>query len=104
MGMTFFLTLLTWIFFRAASLEEAVGYLGRMAVAPYLSGDYGVYLGAFLLAWTPLVIEWMQRTRQHGLQIDTLSVVVRWSCYVAVILGILVFGSFGEQEFIYFQF
>jgi hypothetical protein len=49
-----------------------------------------------------LVVEWLQRDKQHALQIEGagLPAPVRWACYNVLILA---FGG-NQQEFIYFQF
>ena len=51
-----------------------------------------------------LVVEWLQRGREHGLELSGVrSGVVRYACYVALLAVIFVFGVFNET-FIYFQF
>ena len=52
-----------------------------------------------------ILAEWVQRDKQHALQIDGMKIpsVVRWSAYYAIIIvAILLDGQ--QQEFIYFQF
>ncbi|MDO5340928.1 MAG: hypothetical protein Q4F69_00530, partial [Bacteroidia bacterium] len=51
-----------------------------------------------------LVVEWVSRNKQHGLnQIRIKNKVIRWFIYIALIYIMLYFG--GEtEEFIYFQF
>jgi len=51
-----------------------------------------------------VLFEWAQRTRQYALDLDKLPIMVRWMIYYAAILSIVVYGSVGENEFIYFQF
>jgi hypothetical protein len=50
-----------------------------------------------------VVIEWLQRRKDHPLQLDALPVWVRWTVYYALIL-LTVFARGQEQTFIYFQF
>ena len=50
-----------------------------------------------------LFVEWINRTKQHALQIDSWHPIARYMCYYALILYILAFGADG-QSFIYFQF
>jgi alginate O-acetyltransferase complex protein AlgI len=52
-----------------------------------------------------IAVEWLQREKQHALQIDGFRIprTVRWGIYYAIVLAIAVFGG-TQQEFIYFQF
>jgi len=51
-----------------------------------------------------LVVEWIQRKKQHGLEIKSISsTFIRWSVYYILILIIILFGG-QQQSFIYFQF
>lgn len=101
---TFFFTLLAWVFFRSSSIADAFGYLLRTFSLSSSGEAYSGYAQALLLALTLLVIEWYQRDKQHPLEIATYPIALRWLIYVSIIVVIIVLGSFGEQEFIYFQF
>ena len=51
--------------------------------------------------------EWVQRDKQHVLQIDSFKLprFLRWNIYYFLILIIYFFGNFASKyEFIYFQF
>ena len=51
-----------------------------------------------------LLVEWLQRKREHGLDMSGVrSGVIRYVFYVCVLALIFVFGVFNET-FIYFQF
>ena len=52
-----------------------------------------------------IIIEWVQRDKQHALQIESFKLpeVVKWGLYYALIIIIFIFGGI-QQEFIYFQF
>jgi alginate O-acetyltransferase complex protein AlgI len=51
-----------------------------------------------------ILVEWVQRTKQHGLQLEGIqSVPVRWSIYLFFAVATLAFFQ-QKQEFIYFQF
>jgi alginate O-acetyltransferase complex protein AlgI len=101
---TFLITLLAWVFFRAQSIPEAVAFLMRAFSTPWLAIDHGAYANVLPYAFSPLLVEWFRRTRQHGLEISDLPQSVRWLVYMVLVGCILVFGKFGSQEFIYFQF
>jgi D-alanyl-lipoteichoic acid acyltransferase DltB (MBOAT superfamily) len=104
MLLTFAVVMLAWVFFRAASVQDAFSFLKNMVVgpwrAPFLLKDswlFGV-IGLLLLA------EWLQRERQHALEVGHLPAWMRRSVYVLVFLCIFFLGRFEHTEFIYFQF
>jgi alginate O-acetyltransferase complex protein AlgI len=102
--LTFMLTLIAWVFFRSRDISSSFGYLGRMFTAfsaPALEQQFRQPLVIICLL---LLVEWIQRRSQHPMEIEHLHIVVRWTSYFALATLILLFGSFGEQEFIYFQF
>ena len=101
---TFLATLLAWIFFRSPTLGDAFGYIFRMFAHPYAALDYSKYLIPFLASGLLLGVEWIQRTKQHALQITALPRPARWAVYAAVCTAFLTTGNFGSNEFIYFQF
>lgn len=99
---TFTIVLFSWIFFRAESLTQATSYISRIFAferQPIASENlrYLPLIG-ILIVW-----EWVCREKEHGLDIDNLPVVVRWSLYFILIWLILFYFGDG-QEFIYFQF
>ncbi|MDR0811172.1 MAG: MBOAT family protein [Paludibacter sp.] len=116
MLLTFLLTVIAWIFFRADTISDAFRYIAKifsqsLFAKPYVSD---ILLDRFfpktdvlaLFAMIPLmlVIEWLMRDKQHGLQIDGIrSKPLRWAIYLGVLLLIWVFGG-QQQAFIYFQF
>jgi alginate O-acetyltransferase complex protein AlgI len=103
---TFLLVLLGWVFFRSDSLGQAFGYITRMVTHPLMLGQvgYGFYLAPTLTSIGLLIIEWIQRRKRHALQIEQLPTWARWSIYYFLVIGTLLFGTFGGSEFIYFQF
>lgn len=104
--LTFSLTLFAWVFFRAPSLGVALEYIARVFTDPF-SGRSGCaqYVPLFALAIAFLLVEWMQRSRTHGLDIGHIkSKLLRWTIYLVVVQVIIFAGTFSGQEFIYFQF
>ncbi|PNQ73889.1 membrane-bound O-acyltransferase family protein [Hanstruepera neustonica] len=106
-GITFFITVIAWIFFRAENVSHAFSYLGSLFSRsffelPNYQGLNFIYLGLIIAL---VVVEWLQRNKEHGLELNTtwISKPVRWSLYIVIILVIVVFGN-SQQEFIYFQF
>jgi alginate O-acetyltransferase complex protein AlgI len=103
-GITFVLTMLAWIFFRAASLSDAWTVLLRMfTLQPGSALDVAVEIWLLVIGF--LLVEWVQRGRQHALVLQDrpLPRWGRWLCYYVVLYLILKFGG-EQQDFIYFQF
>lgn len=101
---TFVLTLIGLAVFRTQGLAHACSFLWAVVSKPYLGLGYAQYLEPIGYAMIPLVIEWPQRLKQHGLQIEHFAMPLRWTIYMLLIIGLLVLGNFGSQEFFYFQF
>jgi len=105
---TFTLTLIAWVFFRAESVSDAFLYLGSifsniyMAASPHIMADLPLTL--FWIA-VLVVIEWIQRDKQHALEIDSVRIpkLVKWGVYYTLVFVLFYFGG-SQQEFIYFQF
>ncbi len=108
MAITFFLTCLAWIFFRAENVTSAFDYIiqifnprnvfteGSAALQPT------VWIVMFFIGLL-IGVEWIQRREQHGLSIVPKSKLFRYFIYLG--LTFLVMYHWGaEQEFIYFQF
>jgi alginate O-acetyltransferase complex protein AlgI len=105
MGTTFSLTLIAWVFFRAENLTDAFTYLKSTFTKSFFTMPAVLPLDTLVLLFAFILIEWVQRDKQHALQIDRVKVprVIRWSFYYAIIVIIVLFGG-AQQEFIYFQF
>jgi hypothetical protein len=103
MAVTFALTLVAWVFFRAASLGEAARYLSGMFTR-WTAFDAGPLLLPLGLAGALLAVEWVQRERAHGLDVAHLPRPMRWAVCYAVLAVLAAGGSTGAVPFIYFQF
>jgi len=106
MAVTFACVVTGWIIFRADSVGMAVGYIVRM-VTEFRFAFPAHGTAPFIYIAVLLVAEWVQRDKQHALQIDRCSMFrhrpVRWLLYYGVFLATFLLA--GEQEdFIYFQF
>jgi D-alanyl-lipoteichoic acid acyltransferase DltB (MBOAT superfamily) len=101
-----------WIFFKSDSIKEAFGYIhniyanglftisildlrGRGITSTLIDGSIAIFV--------VLIIEWIQRNKQHGLEIDNYPLILRWSIYWSVTFFCLIFLGH-ERTFIYFQF
>lgn len=102
---TFFCVVIGWILFRAEDMYQAVNYIIRLfsgytsvfSMPPHAL-EAGIYM---IILW---VVEWVQRDKDYGLQIQSIrSKSLRVLIYTLVILFIeLTMGK--SSEFIYFQF
>ncbi len=107
MAVTFFLAVIGWIIFRAETMEQAAGFLkamftNRLFVIQMIFGK--TYL---LYAVALIAVEWLQRDKQHALQLPSTGLcrwaLVRYAIYAAIVY--VIFTCSGKvQTFIYFQF
>ncbi|MCP4547830.1 MAG: MBOAT family protein [bacterium] len=104
-AVTFLQVLLAWVFFRSDSLRSAFGYLRGMAGSGG-SGETPLnsYLPSMGLILILVIIEWLQRSKQHGLDIVALPGGLRWTVYTIIVATVLALGNNAEVQFIYFQF
>lgn len=99
---TFLLVVIGWIIFRSEDINQAYDYITRMVLEfsltmPEHGKKYFIYILVLLL------IEWLQRDKQHGFSRLPNNKYVRLSIYVVLSLIILLFRG-GQSNFIYFQF
>jgi len=105
---TFILVVLTNILFRAESVSQAFGYWRRLFSfslfsLPELADSTSVFITMFFI-FVLLSVEWLQREREHGLEINHIqSMPLRWISYVTTFSIILIFGA-SSKAFVYFQF
>ena len=105
MGLTFLLVVLGWVFFRIDSIGQVFDYFGGMIQFGTLRASYRFFLTEFP-SWTillMLIVEWLQRQKQHGLEIAFINTWLRRIIYVIIIFCIVWYAGENEQ-FIYFQF
>lgn len=99
---TFSLVCLTWIFFRADSMQHALSYLsGIFSIETF---QYNGFYFKFLPMLTVFILwEWFNRNSEYGWKLLPQSKVVRWFVYLFLICLILFFRQ-DDNAFIYFQF
>ena len=105
--LTFGLTVIGWIIFRAESMAQAVDYLSSMVTNRFFDPS-ALYGKRYLLFGIMMLgVEWLQRTKQHALQFPEKGIfgikAVRWMIYVLIYLALKTFTGH-SQTFIYFQF
>ena len=108
-GLTFSLTVLAWIFFRAENIGHAFSYLTTifsksLFTMPHFVGmRHG--LSTLILIFVFVIIEWNGRSEQYA--ISRLGIKwtpsLRYAMYYVIIIALFWFGG-KEQQFIYFQF
>jgi D-alanyl-lipoteichoic acid acyltransferase DltB (MBOAT superfamily) len=108
---TFHLVLIGWVFFRADSLRDAVYVLSHMfRVNDFKLADYYVGLGQseFVIAICAiifmLIVHIIQRHNKIRHMLMEKPLWVRLVFYTIMLLSLVLFGEYGHQEFIYFQF
>ncbi len=104
MLITFFITLIAWVFFRSDNVGQAFSYISTI-----FSESLFIIPNLKQLIFVPIIIlfiiiEWLSRKKQHALEISNLPITIRWSVYL--IVGFIVLLSFNNNPntFIYFQF
>jgi D-alanyl-lipoteichoic acid acyltransferase DltB (MBOAT superfamily) len=108
-AITFHLIVLSWIFFRASSMGDALTTLRAIVSnAPGLALPYDIMGGrtAVVIAIGMLVVPEVLQSR-IGIRdfISGRPAFARWPAYVALVMMFLLLGNFASpQQFIYFQF
>jgi alginate O-acetyltransferase complex protein AlgI len=106
---TFAVVTLSWVFFRSPTIEDAVAYLLRLLDTENwrelpATGELRYWLPMFALIGVLLGCEWIQRHKDHVLELEHLSIAKRWAIYQLIVVSLFFFGVFGAERFIYFQF
>lgn len=104
----FHLAILTWVFFRAANLADAMTVLGRIftgasATAAMAAVDPS-YLIAFPAVLVLLIADYYQERQSFKVRLLNWHPAIRWAAYASLVFSIVVFGAYSGQDFIYFQF
>ena len=109
--LTFHLILLSWVFFRAASIDEAMLVLGKIAsalpglpaIVPHypFTGDHLLGLSLIILL---MIYEILDERRPASQRLAAMPTPLRWSLYYGGLAGILLLGRWQGAQFIYMQF
>ena len=105
MGITFLLVVAGWVFFRAETIGGAIEYLAGICDTSVfeIPNNSTLIVKYFAFILTVLSVEWLSRTKQHGLEISQINRWLRRLIYIILILCIILYCGQNEQ-FIYFQF
>jgi D-alanyl-lipoteichoic acid acyltransferase DltB (MBOAT superfamily) len=114
---TFFCVSVAWVFFRANSVSDAIYVVqnmfvnwsavltqaGRQAIWSAVGQPNEIAI-AFMLIALLWCIEALQTRLNWGQWLKRQPVWLRWGVYYACVVGILLLGRIGAEQFIYFQF
>lgn len=111
---TFSLTCLSWIFFRAKTIQDAGFMVQKIfvdALRPAAYKSFGTIVADCPIGkWIVVVlaclvlIEWLQRRYAHPLVLKKLPQSIRWSAYTLLLWITLAYGTWSTGQFVYFQF
>jgi len=103
----FQITCFGWLIFRSKSVEQLVNFTKKLFVDTnyHLTGQ-NIYFLKLLVFYSSLVliVQYIQRRTKETFFIYRYPRLVQVSFYVLLLFFVLVWGSFGSREFIYFQF
>jgi alginate O-acetyltransferase complex protein AlgI len=108
--LTFIFWNITLVFFRSANIHAAIGFFkGIFSTSlfsiPHPDTGYNPLTISILLP-VFILFEWVQRSKQHALQLDTAihPKFARWIYYFIIVFLIGMLGQTNDIPFIYFQF
>jgi hypothetical protein len=110
MALTFFLTVIEWVFFRAENISHALQYIGDMMSLdlfsiPEYSLRKDMYPIGLLLVFF-ILVEWFGRKGQFAIEFlqHKKTRPLKWAFYTLIIFLIGMYMETDETPFIYFQF
>lgn len=107
MLLTFLLVVLGWIIFRSANMHQCWEYLTCMFNKSLFKVSFEYGKQALLFVFILLLVEWIQRNKQHALQLANNGLLrykgVRWCIYLGIVITLICFSG-SQSDFIYFQF
>ncbi|TPN87885.1 MBOAT family O-acyltransferase [Aquimarina algicola] len=105
---TFCLTVFGWIFFRANNIEHAFDYIltifsRSLFVVPNFANMKEALMVIILIIFF-VFVEWNGRDREYAIETLGKKRKFKYLLYYVLVFMIIFFGSFEENQFIYFQF
>ncbi len=108
---TICLVLFAWIFFRAASFADAKYIIGHLFSSSSHSISELIKLIGIQQLWVLLggilileLVQHKESIQNMGAWISKKPKFIEWGIYYFLLFSILIFGYYGEVQFIYFQF
>ena len=104
-SITFWITVLAWIFFRAENIQHAMSYISTIASKSLFSIPEIRPTNVIVLLFVFISIEWLGRRSLYALE----HIGLNWKrsfrlTFYYIIIFMIFWFSRNEQEFIYFQF
>ena len=104
MLLTFALAVIGWIIFRTENIGQVGEYLAAMCNNSIFSmPDTGGINALLMNIVIMLCVEWLMRTKQHGLEIKHWHPILRYVTYLGLLFVLFAFSGH-TVNFIYFQF
>lgn len=106
MGITFTVTCLAWVFFRAENISQAIGYFESILQNTFLPKNFVFFPKSILvLILVFFLLEWFVFRHDNALElIKSKPAYIRHFAYFSCTLAILLFTPSVSHDFIYFQF
>ena len=101
-GTTFVLATFGWVIFRANSISEFWGYVSSIVSNTGIRDEF-IGKKAVFFIFILVIVEWINRKREHTFAFHIKSIYLRWGVYL--LTAFLCLTQAGKQvQFIYFQF
>ena len=106
MFVTFMLITIGLIACRGEDIGHVFNYVVGIFNVSIFSVPHGIEKAINPLIFSVLlfIIEWYSREIEFPLQTLNIPTFIRWNIYILIIFLIIIMGSSGEHQFIYFQF
>lgn len=106
MGLTFTLTCLAWVFFRADNINQAWDYLTGILSHRFMPENFMMFRHhLFFIVLIQVILDWFNREDESVTVFGKIkSAPLRYAVYYGMVLMIVSFGVFNKNEFIYLQF
>ena len=108
-SITFGLTVIAWIFFRANNVTHAFSYIAQIFSRSLFTVPHFTHMARavsiILMTCIFIAVEWFGREHQYAISHlgKNWRRPFRWAIYYAIVIAIFYFAG-AEQQFIYFQF
>lgn len=104
---TLFLISLSWVIFNSNHLKDSLEIINNIFSMSFFTypviDSFNYTILIYILIY--FIIEWMQKEKNHGLELSNTRIPLffRYAIYYILIIFILIYSG-AKQEFIYFQF
>jgi len=102
--LTFTLTCIAWIFFRARDVGQALDIFRHLFNKSIISKPVNMGSAFYLIIIGFVIVEWLQRHNEHALELSFIKYTwIRWAVYYGIAFIVFYYFNY-QQTFIYFQF